>query len=246
MDEDRPVWDAKQLQQPHAAPDKAERVQVMFNAIARRYELVNTVFSLGIDSRWRQRAVRACAVGPDDRVLDIACGTGDFARAFARAGAQQVVGCDFAHQMLVHARRRPPRAAQWCEADALHLPFAAGSFTITSCAFGVRNFADLEAGLREMHRVLAPRGRAVILEFTRPANRLVRAGYELYSNHLMPRAAALLSRDRTGAYRYLPRSVVSFLPPEQMCAALERAGFDTARALPLTFGVVTVYLARRD
>ena len=246
MEEDRPVWDSKQLQQPHLTPDKAQRVRVMFNAIARRYEFINTLFSLGIDARWRRRAVRECAVRPDDHVLDIACGTGDFARAFARAGAGRVVGCDFAHEMLLHARRRPCAGADWCEADALHLPFDAGSFTITSCAFGVRNFADLEAGLREMHRVLAPRGRAVILEFNRPANRLVRAGYELYSNHLMPRAAALVSRDRTGAYRYLPRSVVSFLAPAQMGAALERVGFDPARALPLTFGVVTVYLARRD
>lgn len=246
MSEDRPVWDSEHLQQPHETPDKARRVRAMFNAIARRYELVNTLFSLGIDARWRRRAVRECGVAPDDRVLDIACGTGDFARAFAQAGARAVMGCDFAHQMLLSARERPPANLQWCEADALRLPFDAGSFTITSCAFGVRNFANLEAGLREMHRVLAPRGRAVILEFTRPPNRLLRAGYELYSNHLMPRAASLLSRDRTGAYRYLPRSVVSFILPEQMCAALERTGFCTARALPLTFGVVTVYLARRD
>lgn len=237
------------------AADKAGRVRGMFDAIAPRYELVNTLFSGGRDAAWRRRAVALTRVTAADRVLDVACGTGDFARAFQRAGVQQVIGCDFAHQMLVRARageaagragihERFPRA--WVEADALRLPFADRSFTIVSCAFGVRNFADLDAGLVEMHRVLASDGRAVILEFTRPKNAGFRKLYELYANRLMPRAAAWVSGDRSGAYRYLPRSVVSFLDAEQMCARLIRAGFKAPSAVPLTFGVVTVYLARRS
>lgn len=213
----------------------------MFNAIAPRYEWINALFSAGRDAAWRRRAVALAHITPADRVLDVACGTGDFARAFARACPRSVVGCDFAHAMLVRAGDRPTERAVWCEADALRLPFDAGRFTAVSCAFGVRNFADLDAGLREMYRVLAPGGRVVILEFTRPKHRVARGLYELYAHRVMPRAAGWLSGDATGAYRYLPRSVVSFLSAEQMCARLRGVGFMRPSATPLTMGVVTVY-----
>ncbi len=241
-----PVWDEQSLERPHLAPGKARRVRVMFDAIAPSYQRVNTVFSMGRDAAWRRTAVRMAGVKPDDAVLDIACGTGDFARAFAAAGARSVVGCDFAHKMLVRAQDRPVSALRWCEADALCLPFADGSFSIAGCAFGVRNFQDLGAGLGEMHRVLRPRGRAVILEFTRPANRLARWIYELYAGKIMPLGASWLSGDRSGAYRYLPRSVLSFAGAEQMCARLVQAGFTHTSATPLTLGVVTVYVATRE
>lgn len=126
------------------------------------------------------------------------------------------------------------------------LPFDEASFSIVSCAFGVRNFADLDAGLRELRRVLRPGGRLVILEFTRPTNRAVRLAYELYSQRIMPLTATLVAGDRTGAYRYLPRSVVSFLNAPQMLERLRVAGFSNASATPLTFGVVTAYVAHRD
>ncbi|HNQ23464.1 MAG TPA: ubiquinone/menaquinone biosynthesis methyltransferase [Phycisphaerae bacterium] len=241
-----PIWDAERLADPHTAPDKAQRVRAMFNAIAGRYELVNLLFSLGIDAGWRRRAVGVAGITAADEVLDVACGTGDFARCFARAGAARVVGCDFAHGMLLRARGRPRAKLDWCEADALRLPFADGAFSVTSCAFGVRNFTDLASGLREMGRVLRSGGRAVILEFTRPRHVLVRRVYELYATRLMPAAAGLVSGDRTGAYRYLPRSVVCFLSAEQTVAALREAGFAQVRAVPLTLGIVTVYVAVRE
>lgn len=254
-----PVWDASNLPSPHAAPDKARRVRAMFDAIAPTYERINTLFSAGRDAAWRRRAVKLAAVRPEDRVLDVACGTGDFSRAFARAGPVRVVGCDFAWGMLVRAADRSLRTEnhgvgggpwggcvlRWCGADALHLPFADGAFTLVSCAFGVRNFQDLDAALRQMHRVLAPGGRVVILEFTRPGNRLFRFFYELYAARLMPKAASWIAHDRCGAYRYLPRSVVSFVSAGQMCARLRAAGFVDVAARPQTFGVVTTYLARR-
>jgi len=266
---DEPAWTPELLQSPHEDADKAPRVRRMFNAIAPRYELVNTLFSAGRDAYWRRRAVELAEVRGDDDVLDIACGTGDFARAFAEARPRRVVGCDFANQMLIRAAsasERPVGAAtvrerlgtsgggpvacapgsDWVEADALGLPFADGSFSIASCAFGVRNFADLGAGLGEMFRVLRPGGRAVILEFTRPTNALVRCLYELYSNRLIPIAASWVSGDRSGAYRYLPRSVVSFLSADQMCAKLHAVGFVQAAATPLSLGVVTVYIATRS
>ena len=248
-----PAWDADLLRAPHEAADKRERVRRMFDAIAPRYRLVNSLFSGGRDAVWRRRTVAIAGVGPDDDVLDVACGTGDLARAFLRAGPRSVVGCDFSHRMLREAAtaRSAGRAGsadgliRWCEADALQLPWCAGSFSVVSCAFGIRNFQDLDAGLSEMHRVLRPGGRCVILEFTRPNRRFARGLYELYTGRVMPVLASLISGDKTGAYRYLPRSVVSFVEPAILCGMLERAGFVGVRATPLTFGAVTVYLARR-
>jgi demethylmenaquinone methyltransferase / 2-methoxy-6-polyprenyl-1,4-benzoquinol methylase len=160
---DKPIWDDDLLRAPHEAPDKAFRVRAMFNAIAAHYERTNTVCSAGRDAYWRQRAVELAGVRSDDDVLDIACGTGDLARAFARAGPRLVIGCDFAHGMLTRAKRGSPEL-RWVEADALALPFGSGRFSIVSCAFGVRNFVDLRVGLAEMQRVLRPGGRVVILE----------------------------------------------------------------------------------
>ncbi len=252
MRTDPPGWTTDLLRAPHHVPDKANRVRQMFNGIAARYELVNTLFSLGRDRFWRRRAVELAAVRKEDAVLDVACGTGDFTRAFAVGGAGTVVGCDFAHGMLARAARGSPRrgvalrGSFWCEADALRLPFRSGSFSVTSCAFGVRNFEDLDAGMAEMYRVLKPGGRAVILEFTRPSSRTARSLYEFYAHRVMPLAATLISGDRSGAYRYLPRSVVSFLDAEQMTTRLLRVGFARATATPLTMGIVTVHIASRD
>lgn len=237
------AWDAPQLVAVHAQSDKAVRVRRMFDAIAPTYELINTLFSGGRDRAWRRRAVARAEVKPGDAILDIACGTGDLLRAFARWAPQSGLrlGADFAHEMLRRAAERPQAGLHWCEADGLRLPFADARFDVTSCAFGVRNFQDLGRGLAEMHRVLRPGGRTVILEFTRPANRVVRAVHEFYAGRLMPLGAALLARDRNGAYRYLPKSVVSFLDAEQMRERLEAAGFAHVTATPLTFGVVTIY-----
>lgn len=244
--EDVKVWDDKRLAEPHHQADKSERVRRMFDAIAPTYERINSLFSFGRDRAWRRELVRLADVRPHDRVLDIACGTGDVVRAFERySGPASVTGLDFSASMLAHAKTRGGDICEWCQADALSLPFADNSFDVVSCAFGVRNFQNLDRGLEQMFRVLRPRGRAVILEFSRPQNRAIRAIHEFYAGTLMPRAAGLISRDSTGAYRYLPRSVVSFCGPEQMRDALVRAGFTDPTAHRLTFGVVHVYRAIR-
>jgi demethylmenaquinone methyltransferase / 2-methoxy-6-polyprenyl-1,4-benzoquinol methylase len=137
---DSPVWDDGRLADPHGQPDKATRVRAMFDEIAPTYERVNRVLSAGRDASWRRRAVKMAAITPHDRVLDLACGTGDFARAFAAVSPKLVVGCDFAEQMLRHAANRRNEAIGWCLGDALTLPFAARSFSVASCAFGVRNW----------------------------------------------------------------------------------------------------------
>ncbi len=243
---DQPAWTPDLLDAPHAAPDKSARVRRMFNSIARRYELVNSLTSAGRDRAWRRRAVCLATIRSDDVVLDVACGTGDFARTFASAGAELVVGCDFARAMLTLAVGRSDATSRWCEGDALRLPFRSGSFSVASCAFGVRNFADLDRGLAELHRVLGPGGRAVILEFSRPKNRIARWFCELYTRRIMPVAAGFISRDREGAYRYLPQSVLSFVDVEELCERLGRAGFSRTTATPLSLGIVTIYVAQRD
>lgn len=237
----QPIWNDELLQSPHEVADKAERVRCMFNSIADRYERTNTICSGGRDATWRKRAVELAGVREDDDVLDVACGTGDLARALARCGPRSVTGSDFAHEMLRRAKELTTDPRHWVEADALRLPFPNESFSLITCAFGVRNFVDLDAGLREFLRLLRRGGRVVILEFSRPESRVFRFCYELYANRLMPWAASWISGDRSGAYRYLPRSVVSFPDVAQFCERLTAAGFSNCSAMPLTFGIVHVY-----
>ncbi|MCK6484891.1 MAG: bifunctional demethylmenaquinone methyltransferase/2-methoxy-6-polyprenyl-1,4-benzoquinol methylase UbiE [Phycisphaerae bacterium] len=239
-----PLWDEARLRDPHHQPDKAHRVRRMFDHIAPTYERVNTLTSAGRDRHWRRRAVALCAASRADVVLDVACGTGDLARAFA-AVVGRVVGLDFSSDMLRLARARPAPATAWVRADALKLPFADASFTIVGCAFGVRNFQDLGDGLREFHRVLRPAGRAVILEFTMPRGRLIGGLYRFYLMNILPRVAGWLSGDRHGAYRYLSRSVASFENEDGMEESLRSAGFVSVERHSLTCGVVCVYVARK-
>lgn len=241
------VWDDSRLADPHGQSDKAARVQAMFDEIAPTYEKVNRLLSLGRDAYWRRKAVQLAQVGPADRVLDLACGTGDFARTFAAAGAGLVIGCDFSAGMLSRARHRPaPREVcpvSWYQADALMLPFGDESFSVASCAFGVRNWQNLERGFGETFRVLRSGGRFVILEFSMPRTPILGAMYLTYFCRILPRLATIISKDRSGAYNYLPASVSSFIDVEGMRSQLSSAGFSRITHHRLTFGVVTVHLA---
>lgn len=246
------VWSASDLAaDPHRAADKADRVQRMFGAIARRYDLNNRVHSFGRDQAWRRRAVRLAGLRPGDEVLDAACGTGDLAEAFADAGAASVCGVDFTVEMLALARRkagrndRPGRARpRYVPGDVMALPFADRSFDVVSIAFGIRNVERPAQALAEFRRVLRPGGRLVILEFSHPANPVLRALGRFYCGHVMPLTATLLAGDRTGAYRYLPRSVATFADRRKLVALIEEAGFTSVTGHPLTFGVCIAYVAR--
>lgn len=237
------IWDNSRLADPHAQPDKARRVQRMFDGIAPTYERVNRVLSAGRDAYWRHRAVQLAEIQPTDHVLDVACGTGDFARAFAAARPARVVGSDFSAGMLSLAATRPA-PVEWCRADALVLPFANESFDVVSCAFGVRNFQNLDAGLREMRRILRPGGRVCILEFTMPKSRLFGRFYLFYFRRVLPRLASIISRDRSGAYDYLPQSVSTFLDAPGMACTMESAGFERVTFTSVTFGIATIYIGR--
>ncbi len=245
-----PAWTEQDLtDNPHERSDKADRVRSMFAAIAGSYDLNNRLHSFGRDQAWRRRAVKLAQVQPADHVLDVACGTGDLTEVFARAGAERVIGLDFTEPMLEIARHKatrsrssaPLKAIEYRQGDAMDLPFDDASFDIVSIAFGIRNVSEPPRALAEFLRVLRPGGRLIVLEFSEPKNRLIRACNRFYCHQLMPRTASWIARDRSGAYRYLPRSVETFLTREAMVDGMERAGFREIAQKPMTFGVCVCY-----
>jgi demethylmenaquinone methyltransferase/2-methoxy-6-polyprenyl-1,4-benzoquinol methylase len=203
------------------APDA---VRSMFDRIAPVYDVMNRVMTAGLDVRWR-RLTAAAAVRPGDRVLDAACGTGDLAIAGLRAGAGKVTGLDFSERMLERARRKDARI-DWVRGDMLALPFADGTFDAATVGFGVRNVADLEAGLRELRRVLKPGGRLAILEITTPRG-VLKPFFSLWFDRVVPLLGKLLPGG--SAYTYLPASVKRFPNAEAFAALLRECGFGDVR-----------------
>lgn len=245
------AWGREQLaQNPHDRADKPERVRRMFAAIARSYDLNNRLHSFGRDQAWRRAAVRMAGVREGEEVLDCACGTGDLTLAFARTGAKRIVGTDFTQEMLDIAGDKLPKArlrdasgrVSFRRADAMDLPFEDGSFDVVSIAFGIRNVADPKRAIAEFFRVLRPGGRVVILEFDEPRNPLIRLGNRFYCRSVMPITATLIARDTSGAYKYLPRSVETFMKRDEMQGALRGAGFGELRARAMTFGVCVCHV----
>jgi demethylmenaquinone methyltransferase/2-methoxy-6-polyprenyl-1,4-benzoquinol methylase len=224
----------------------------MFAAIARSYDLNNRLHSLGRDQAWRRFAVRAAGVRPGEVVLDVACGTGDLTEAFAAGEAGAVTGGDFTAGMLEVAReklaRLPERVRKkisYVEADATALQFGDGSFDVVSIAFGIRNVTEPKLAIAEFFRVLRPGGRLVILEFERPRFAPFRWFNDFYCGWIMPRTATWISRDKSGAYKYLPMSVATFLKREEMVGALGEAGFEVMRVKSLTLGICACYVAQK-
>lgn len=218
--------------------EKARAVRGMFDAISRRYDLVNRIMTFGMDVGWRRRAVRELRLPHGSLVLDLACGTGDFCRELARAG-HRPVGFDFSYGMLESARV----TASLVQADILRLPVADGAADGITCGFALRNVTALDVLFAEAARVLRPGGRVALLEVSEPRNRLVRAGHSVYFTRIVPRIGGLLS-DRD-AYDYLPRSVAYLPPPEEMRRMLERAGFGELRRIELLGGAAQLLLGTR-
>jgi demethylmenaquinone methyltransferase/2-methoxy-6-polyprenyl-1,4-benzoquinol methylase len=217
----------------------ADGVRRMFDRIAPVYDTMNRAMTAGLDRRWRRITV-AAVVEPGDRVLDACCGTGDLAIA-ALPVAREIVGLDFSEPMLARARRKAP-AIEWVQGDALELPFPDESFDAATVGFGVRNVEDLEAGLRELHRVLKSGGRVGILEITRPRGPLA-AFYKLWFDVLIPLAGKLLPGG--AAYTYLPASVRRFPGAEDLAELLRAVGFVGVNFRLLGGGIVALHVGRR-
>jgi demethylmenaquinone methyltransferase/2-methoxy-6-polyprenyl-1,4-benzoquinol methylase len=225
------------------------RIAGMFDAIASRYDLLNHLLSAGIDRRWRKRAVRALSLTGGERVLDLCAGTADLAIAAVDANppARQVIGVDFAHQMLrvghekVRRRRLPERIAL-VQGDATRVPVRDETMDAVTVGFGIRNIEDLPAACREMRRVLVPGGRLAILEFAIPGTPGLKAAYLWYFNRVLPLVGRIVSRHEA-AYTYLPASVGAFARPGELVTFLRQHGFARVSAARLTFGVVYLYTA---
>ena len=235
---------------------KGKQIGEMFDAIAPAYDFMNTMMTGGLHIRWRNKALRMAAdrlpEGTPRRVLDVACGTGDVAFRLHELFPQTLItGLDLSPGMLAIAERKlagmPAEAREkvsFMEGDSLNMPFKDGTFDMVTVAYGVRNFERLEDGYREMRRVLKPGGVLCVIELSEPANPMVKAGYKLYSRHLIPLIGRMVSHD-TRAYSYLPESIAACPQREEMTAMMERAGFKDATYRSLTLGVITIYLATK-
>lgn len=229
---------------------KKEEVREMFDHIAPKYDLLNHTLSASIDRLWRRRVVRIVARTHPARVLDADTGTGDLAIELARRiPGVEVLGVDLSEGMLSVARRKVAQRGlegrvRFEQGDAEHLGVEDSSVDAVTVAFGVRNFGDLEAGLGELARTIKPGGQLVILEFSRPRNRVFRAVYEFYTYHILPRIGGMVSRDRK-AYEYLPASVAEFPSAERFLCLMREAGLKSCRSRSLSGGIAHIYIGIR-
>ena len=225
------------------------RIAGMFDAIANRYDLLNRVLSVGLDQRWRARAVDSLDLTGGDAVLDLCTGTADLALALATSAGANVIGVDFAGEMLRRGQRKVREAAlgrqvRLVRGDAMRVPIPDTRFDAVTIAFGIRNVQTPAEALREVYRVLRPGGRVAILEFGFPRTPLLRTTYGWYFRRVLPFIGALVSK-HASAYSYLPASVGNFWEPDDFCQVVRSAGFSDVAAVPLTFGVVYLYNATK-
>lgn len=220
----------------------------MFDAIAPRYDLLNRLLSGGIDQSWRRRAVRIVLSEQPERVLDVATGTADLAIMAAAQGIPKVVGVDIAEEMLAIGREKINRKGlddivELRTGDAEKLPYSDNQFDAAMVAFGVRNFENLERGLSQIHRILRPKGQIVVLEFSSPRRFPIRQLYRFYGQHILPKVGKLISGYEL-AYTYLPESIQDFPDGDRFMNELRKVGFREVKALPLTFGIATIYTGK--
>lgn len=241
----------------HDAESAARAVRDMFTSIAPHYDLLNHILSFNVDRLWWRRTARTFAkvlADPSARVLDLCCGTGDMTFALKKKAhpRAEILGADFSHAMLQRASAKSrdeiagnsnPGSPRWIEADALKLPFPEDHFSLVTSAFGFRNLADYDAGLREIARVLRPGGECGILDFSEPKG-LFGHLYRIYFKQILPRVGGIISGVR-GPYAYLPNSVERFPEPQEMLERMRSAGFSEAAWTPYTFGIAGLYRGKK-
>ena len=230
---------------------RKENVREMFDHIAPTYDQLNHVLSMNVDKLWRRHALREIVDGSAQRILDVACGTGDSTISIAKAAGEgsTVTGVDISEGMMALVEGKAAKAGvadriRLQVADGEALPYEDGAFDCVTCAFGIRNFEHKEQGLSEFRRVLKPGGKAVILELSVPQNRVVRWAYDLYFTRLLPRIGGAVSGDKA-AYRYLPASVHRFPAPQAFCRMMDAAGFRAVRCRAFTFGLCRLFVGTR-
>lgn len=224
---------------------KKVKVEAMFDAIAPRYDLLNRVLSMGIDQRWRKNSINLLTEDQPQRILDVATGTADLAIEAMKLKPNKVVGVDISEEMLSHGRVKIDKLGlseviTLQRGDAERLPFSDAQFDAVLVAFGVRNFENLDQGLREIRRVLRKGGALVVLEFSQPTAFPIKQLYTFYSKYILPHVGSAISKDK-GAYEYLPESVKAFPYGQAFLDRMAAAGYENMTCNPQTFGIASIY-----
>jgi demethylmenaquinone methyltransferase/2-methoxy-6-polyprenyl-1,4-benzoquinol methylase len=228
---------------------KKEQVATMFDNIAPKYDFLNQLLSLGIHKGWRKKAINLLAPEKPKTILDIATGTGDFAIAAMKLNPDKVIGVDISEGMLKLGVEKVKKLGlenkiELKTGDSENLPFGDNTFDAITVGFGVRNFENLEKGIADIYRVLKSNGSLAILEFSKPKKFPVKQVYSIYFRYITPFIGKLFSKD-SSAYTYLPESVNAFPDGEAFINILKKAGFKDPKAIPLTFGIASIYFAKK-
>jgi demethylmenaquinone methyltransferase/2-methoxy-6-polyprenyl-1,4-benzoquinol methylase len=225
--------------------EKKYKVKNIFDSIAGRYDFLNHLLSFGVDHYWRRKALQLTKVRADSFLLDVACGTGDVAIEAHKQSVKNVIGADFSHNMLGLFKKK----SEWIDGKVVQttaeqMPFRNDTFTNITVAFGVRNFYDIKEGFRSFHRVLKKDGKATIIEFQMPENKVFRSLYKFYFKKILPLVGGIVSKNKS-AYKYLPDSVEEFDEKISLVDLLEEVGFKSVKKYKLTFGIVQVVIAEK-
>ena len=224
---------------------KKTQIKSIFDSIANRYDFLNHLLSFGVDHYWRRKALKLSKVGSESFLLDIACGTGDVAIEAYKQGVRNIIGADFSHNML----RLFKKKSEWIvgkvvQTTAEQMPFRDNTFTNITVAFGVRNFYDIKEGFRSFHRILKKNGKATVIEFQMPENKVFKSLYKFYFKKILPFVGGIVSKNRT-AYQYLPDSVEEFDEKILLVDLLKEVGFTSVKKYQLTLGIVQVVIAEK-
>jgi demethylmenaquinone methyltransferase/2-methoxy-6-polyprenyl-1,4-benzoquinol methylase len=225
--------------------DKKKNVKNIFDAIAGKYDFLNHLLSFGVDHYWRRKALMLTKVGSGSVLLDVACGTGDFAIEAKRQGVEKIFGADFSQNMLeLFKKKQIWIYGKVVQTTAEQIPFKDSTFTNITVAFGVRNFYDVKEGFRSFFRILKDKGKATVLEFQMPENKIFRGLYKFYFKKILPLIGGIISKNKT-AYQYLPDSVEEFDEKISLVGLLKEVGFKSVKKYKLTFGIVQVVIAEK-